>query len=147
MKLPFVSRATYELGLEAGKGALHEAQLHIATLTAELAGARELLKDERRRHDETRALLADAGRRAFKIAAQVTAPRPVTVAQPQTTFNEFPPIVASALAVATAGFKPDDQRRIYMWAQDELANKVDPDEVARLLRNGLPVKIDVEELQ
>ena len=124
----FVSRAAFDLAIARGD-----------MLARDLA-------DAHRRYDDLLARYHESNSRVMGIAEQMTAPKPVTVNAPAPDFQTFPPLVASALAVATAGYKKDDQRRIYAWAQAELDAKVDPKLVAEKLRNGLPVNVEPEEL-
>lgn len=109
---------------------------------------RHTLAGERQRFDELLARYHEANSRIAGIAEQMTAPRPIAAASsPAPEFGEFPPAVAAALAVATAGFRKDQKREIYGWAASQLADNVAPEEVAATLKNGLPVTIDPDELQ
>lgn len=104
--------------------------------------------EQKEAHARYEALLAryhEANGRVLGIAETLTAPKPVNVTAPAPDFQAFPPLVASALAVATAGFSKPDQRSMYEWTQAELLTK-SPDEVAEALRRGLPVRLDPEEL-
>lgn len=169
MKLPFVSRAAFE-AMQARADAEHEnAQVLRRQLVDTEAALKSAARDadtwktvalEAKARDASHIQLRDVGIRQFDdlmtryhdvtgriagIAEQLTAPKAVHVAQPAPDFQSFPPLVASALAVATAGFKQDAQREIYAWAQSELQTK-SAEEVAAVLRVGLPVRIEAEEL-
>ena len=160
MKFPLVSRAaldaiTAELRQCQAKLAVAEREADRWELEAKRSydlvavlrdEGKERIADLSRRLDLATASEAEAHRRLLDITAQMTAPRPIVQNAPAPEFKDFPAEVASALAVATAGFRKDQQREIYEWTAAQLAGKVPPAEVAASLRNGLPVHLDPMEL-
>jgi hypothetical protein len=139
VKLPWVSRALYENAVVRAEFAERELRIVREVAEARTAGA------ELRVADIFAVYRATSDKIADMLAVQI-APRPVVQGSAPADFSEFPPEVAGALAVATAGFRKDDQRAIYDWVRGQLADKMAPAEIAATLKNGLPVTIEPSEL-
>lgn len=147
---------------------VHSLRQEVITLTAAAAkeAARaeaqlERVEEYRRLVEQYREFLAGADHRYAELLAQHhattgrvadladlairPAPPSAVALQPTPDFQSFPPIVASALAIANAGFTKDVQRANYIWAESELTRGEKPDVVAHQLRFGRPVNVDAED--